>query len=196
MIEGWLCPRCGHVLAPFVRECTCLPPTRSASSTLVLMVDGQPIVVRICTLRVEFRPKATSLTGCDGGRAELASRSVQRRVALQKGEEMPEFGGAACIQCGKSPCSCASPSAPIDLTALIELLAHETGYDDELFKIDAIQRDEIVLALRLLRVLRHPVKPMAWVHEGHVMLDVMDEINDVTLDEAERALVIGGNHDD
>lgn len=83
-----------------------------------------------------------------------------------------------------------------DLTALIELLAHETGYDDELFKIDAIQRDEIVLALRLLRVLRHPVKPMAWVHEGHVMLDVMDEINDVTLDEAERALVIGGNHDD
>jgi hypothetical protein len=25
--QGWICPRCGSVHAPFVHKCTCKPPT-------------------------------------------------------------------------------------------------------------------------------------------------------------------------
>lgn len=48
MIEGWLCPRCGHVWAPFVRECTCAPLNRSARTSLGLLFDGHPIVMPMC----------------------------------------------------------------------------------------------------------------------------------------------------
>ena len=29
MIYGWICPRCGKVLAPDVKECTCKPEPKS-----------------------------------------------------------------------------------------------------------------------------------------------------------------------
>ena len=27
-MEGWICPRCGKVHAPYVQECNCRPPVR------------------------------------------------------------------------------------------------------------------------------------------------------------------------
>ena len=36
MMYGWICPHCGKVLAPDVKECTCKPEPKSN-------VDGKPI---------------------------------------------------------------------------------------------------------------------------------------------------------
>ena len=53
MSEGWLCPRCGHVLAPFVPECTC-PPTSMGAATVVFPAP--------CFLPNNYVPTR----GCDG----------------------------------------------------------------------------------------------------------------------------------
>jgi len=29
-MEGWICPRCQKVLAPWVKECDCLPPCQDS----------------------------------------------------------------------------------------------------------------------------------------------------------------------
>jgi hypothetical protein len=35
MNQGWVCPRCGKVHAPFVRGCDCTPPTVTGSTIVV-----------------------------------------------------------------------------------------------------------------------------------------------------------------
>ena len=43
---GWLCPRCGHIWAPNVRECTCEPEPADAEQPPISAAEMAWISVR------------------------------------------------------------------------------------------------------------------------------------------------------
>jgi hypothetical protein len=43
-LQGWVCPRCRVVHAPFVKQCSCDPPTITSGSWLVN--DGEGITIK------------------------------------------------------------------------------------------------------------------------------------------------------